>query len=139
MHLEANLYLPKRHYCYKFTTSITTDTFSSPVLLLPVQRPIHLIRKPSVNPPPFDADVPPPPATIPPPAYEERDSGSRRGSVGYGRGLSDNSSNSRSLSLSPLRIDEPSEIEIPLLLDLMLLLMASTLPLQLVTLLLEIY
>ena len=51
-----------------------------------MQRPIHLIRKPSVNPPPFDADVPPPPATIPPPAYEERDSGSRRGSVGYGEG-----------------------------------------------------
>ncbi|KAG8202540.1 hypothetical protein GWM34_02697, partial [Candida africana] len=112
MHLEANLYLPKENAITAINSPQALphpDTFSSPVLLLPVQRPIHLIRKPSVNPPPFDADVPPPPATIPPPAYEERDSGSRRSSVGYGRGLSDNSSNSRSLSLSPLRIDEPSE------------------------------
>ena len=53
--------------------------------------------------------------------------------------LSDNSSNSRSLSLSPLRIDEPSEDRNTTSTRPMLLLMASTLPLQLVTLLLEIY
>lgn len=49
-----------------------------------MQRPIHLLRKPSVAPPPFDADVPPPTVDAPPPpgygeavtdsvqSYEER-------------------------------------------------------------------
>lgn len=111
MHLEANLYQPKENAISAINSPQALphpDTFSSPVILLPVQRPIHLIRKPSVNPPPFDADVPPP-SSIPPPAYEECDPEGRRGSNGYGRDLSVTSDNSRSLSLSPLRIDEPSE------------------------------
>lgn len=33
-------------------------------------RPMHLIRQPSMNPPPFDADVPPPPIITPPPQYD---------------------------------------------------------------------
>ncbi|KAK9451251.1 uncharacterized protein V1518DRAFT_436007 [Limtongia smithiae] len=33
-------------------------------------RPMHLLRKPSMNPPPFDADIPPPPAQTPPPGYD---------------------------------------------------------------------
>ncbi|KAI0455248.1 hypothetical protein F5B21DRAFT_210312 [Xylaria acuta] len=36
----------------------------------PVQRPIHLLRYPSHNPPAFDADYPPPPMLTPPPQYD---------------------------------------------------------------------
>jgi len=36
----------------------------------PVQRPMHLLRYPSYNPPAFDADVPPPPMPTPPPQYD---------------------------------------------------------------------
>ncbi|KAK5627561.1 hypothetical protein RRF57_003277 [Xylaria bambusicola] len=36
----------------------------------PVQRPMHLIRQPSHNPPAFDADDPPPPLLTPPPQYD---------------------------------------------------------------------
>jgi hypothetical protein len=35
-----------------------------------VQRPIHMLRNPSFNPPPFDADEPPPPIATPPPNYD---------------------------------------------------------------------
>lgn len=35
-----------------------------------VQRPIHMLRAPSFNPPPFDADQPPPPIATPPPQYD---------------------------------------------------------------------
>jgi hypothetical protein len=35
-----------------------------------VQRPIHLMRAPSFNPPPFEEDEPPPPMETPPPLYE---------------------------------------------------------------------
>jgi len=35
-----------------------------------VARPLHLIRYPSHNPPPFDYDVAPPPLITPPPKYE---------------------------------------------------------------------
>ncbi|KAK9465928.1 hypothetical protein V1512DRAFT_209740 [Lipomyces arxii] len=34
-------------------------------------RPIHLLRRPSVNPPPFDADTPPPLLVTPPPGYDD--------------------------------------------------------------------
>lgn len=34
------------------------------------QRPIHLMRNPSFNPPAFDADDPPPPLITPPPLYD---------------------------------------------------------------------
>ncbi|KAI9745152.1 MAG: hypothetical protein M1818_001430 [Claussenomyces sp. TS43310] len=35
-----------------------------------VQRPIHMLRTPSFNPPPFDAEEPPPPMPTPPPLYD---------------------------------------------------------------------
>ncbi len=35
-----------------------------------VQRPIHMLRAPSFNPPAFDADEPPPPIATPPPLYD---------------------------------------------------------------------
>ena len=35
-----------------------------------VQRPIHMLRNPSFNPPAFDADEPPPPIATPPPLYD---------------------------------------------------------------------
>ncbi len=35
-----------------------------------VQRPIHMLRNPSYNPPAFDADQPPPPIATPPPLYD---------------------------------------------------------------------
>ncbi|KAK7203491.1 hypothetical protein BZA70DRAFT_259805 [Myxozyma melibiosi] len=34
-------------------------------------RPMHLLRRPSTNPPPFDADVAPPPMITPPPGYDD--------------------------------------------------------------------
>lgn len=36
-----------------------------------VQRPIHLLRAPSFNPPPFDAEDAPPPMVTPPPLYDQ--------------------------------------------------------------------
>ncbi|KAK6203275.1 uncharacterized protein RJT21DRAFT_130074 [Scheffersomyces amazonensis] len=89
MHLEANLYKPKViNQLHSPQAFPHPGTFTSP-LNSPVQRPIHIIRRPSINPPPFDADIAPPPAEeiMPPPAYEAEDP---------------------ALSLSPLRIDEPS-------------------------------
>lgn len=35
------------------------------------QRPMHLLRQPSFNPPAFDADTPPPPLPTPPPLYDQ--------------------------------------------------------------------
>lgn len=35
-----------------------------------VQRPMHLLRAPSFNPPPFEAEEPPPPLPTPPPMYD---------------------------------------------------------------------
>ncbi|KAI9678708.1 MAG: hypothetical protein M1817_005765 [Caeruleum heppii] len=46
-----------------------------------VQRPIHLLRAPSFNPPAFDAELPPPPLITPPPQYDSV--------VGEGEGLAD--------------------------------------------------
>jgi hypothetical protein len=36
-----------------------------------VQRPIHMLRAPSYNPPAFDAEEPPPPMPTPPPLYDQ--------------------------------------------------------------------
>ncbi|KAG8530481.1 uncharacterized protein KY384_004984 [Bacidia gigantensis] len=44
-------------------------------------RPIHLLRNPSFNPPPFDSEEPPPPLMSPPPGYDTL--------VGDGNGLAD--------------------------------------------------
>lgn len=107
MHLEANLYQPKDEANISAINSPQAvphpGTFTSP-LMLPVQRPIHLLRKPSTNPPPFEADSAPPPAL--PPSYEEAESE-------FAENLTIrhhlNTDNSRSLSLSPLRIDEPAQ------------------------------
>src|SRR3954452_8319293 len=35
-----------------------------------LQRPMHILRNPSFNPPGFDADSPPPPLVTPPPQYD---------------------------------------------------------------------
>jgi hypothetical protein len=35
------------------------------------QRPLHMLRQPSYNPPAFDADMPPPPLPTPPPLYDQ--------------------------------------------------------------------
>lgn len=92
MHLGANLYSPSGQSDLTLSPQAVPhpDTFTSPINS-PVQRPIHLLRKPSFNPPNFDADAPPPSILVeqaPPPAYE--DAATYRG---------------RSPSLSPLRID----------------------------------
>ncbi|KAL6454190.1 ALY2 Arrestin-related trafficking adapter 3 [Candida maltosa Xu316] len=105
MHLEANLYQPKDEANISAINSPQAmphpDTFNSP-LASPVQRPIHLLRKPSVNPPPFDPDAPPPMSIVPPPAYEEEESEESRNAR-----PNNFAGNERSLSLSPLRIDDP--------------------------------
>ncbi|KAI9795436.1 MAG: hypothetical protein M1833_007035 [Piccolia ochrophora] len=46
-----------------------------------VQRPIHILRNPSFNPPAFDDEEPPPPMLTPPPQYDSI--------VGEGEGLAD--------------------------------------------------
>ncbi|KAI9837312.1 MAG: hypothetical protein M1819_000386 [Sarea resinae] len=46
-----------------------------------VQRPMHMIRNPSFNPPAFDSEDPPPPLVTPPPQYDSI--------VGEGQGLAD--------------------------------------------------
>lgn len=44
-------------------------------------RPIHLLRNPSFNPPPFDGDEPPPPSMTPPPNYENIVAGDSRNAL----------------------------------------------------------
>ncbi|EGW30496.1 uncharacterized protein SPAPADRAFT_143507, partial [Spathaspora passalidarum NRRL Y-27907] len=60
MHLSANLYHPT-------PDEATIRAMNSPqavphpnIYSSPLVRPIHILRKPSVNPPPFDADISPP-------------------------------------------------------------------------------
>ncbi|CAN3372246.1 hypothetical protein DIURU_004220 [Diutina rugosa] len=92
MHLEANLYKPDAQSVDPALHMSQAQPAFSP-LQTPIQRPIHLLRKPSMNPPPFMADQPPPAIDVPaglPPAYEERDP-----------------------SLSPLRIDESHSQDVP--------------------------
>lgn len=91
MHLDANLYKPKEDssdpHLHSPQALPHPGTFMSP-LSSPLQRPIHVLRNPSFNPPPFNADIAPPELTSElPPAYNEEDP---------------------TLSLSPLRIDDPS-------------------------------
>lgn len=76
MHLDANVYKPN--------PSGSRSQLNSPQAVphigslspvgSPMLRPIHLLRRPSFNPPPFNAETPPPSAEDPPPAYEEEDS-----------------------------------------------------------------
>ena len=89
MHLESNLYAPEQKEDLLSLSPQALphpDTFSPTAL--PVQRPIHLLRKPSYAPPSFDEGAPP--------AYTE--------------------GQNRALSLSPLRIDEGGQMA-PVLLD----------------------
>lgn len=72
MHLESNLYKPKDEG-ESIYHSPQAMPFESPVGS-PIQRPIHLLRKPSINPPTFDLISGPPLMTNPPPEYEEKDS-----------------------------------------------------------------
>ncbi|CAH6718994.1 arrestin-related trafficking adapter 3 [[Candida] jaroonii] len=85
MHLEANLYKPDLNDSRSQLTSpqATPHPGSFSPISSPTMRPIHVLRRPSFNPPPFDADTPPPelPADVPPPAYEEEDSGSNVSSI----------------------------------------------------------
>lgn len=88
MHLESNLYKPDA-MLFDAALQLPQATPAFSPLMTPIQRPIRLLRKPSVNPPPFSADTPPPPMELLglPPAYEERDP-----------------------LLSPLRIDDRSTL-----------------------------
>lgn len=98
MHLDSNLYKPEENQNPNMSSPQAVPhpgTFSpiqsaipgSPSFT-PILRPIHLLRKPSINPPPFGADLSAPGLdSAPPPAYEEEDPG----------------------SLSPLRIDDSAE------------------------------
>ncbi|KAI9890418.1 MAG: hypothetical protein M1814_004204 [Vezdaea aestivalis] len=62
-------------------SSVSSDASSSNNLSRSLPRPIHLLRNPSFNPPPFDADTIPPPLVTPPPQYDTI--------VGEGEGLAD--------------------------------------------------
>lgn len=44
-------------------------------------RPMHLLRAPSFNPPPFEAEEPPPPMITPPPLYENAVNGDSRNAL----------------------------------------------------------
>lgn len=92
-HLESNLYKPdemvpelRSPQAQPFSPALSPQmaalspqltTYRSPPMLSPsmsqIQRPIHLIRRPSINPPPFEADSSPPPCEDQPPAYESLD------------------------------------------------------------------
>lgn len=75
MHLDANLYKPDAQLIDPALHMLQAQPAFLP-LQTPIQRPIHLLRKPLINPPPFMADQPPPAIDVPvglPPAYEERD------------------------------------------------------------------
>jgi hypothetical protein len=52
-------------------------------------RPMHLLRNPSFNPPPFDEEEPPPPLTTPPPNYEHLVAGSQNALADYFARLAD--------------------------------------------------
>jgi hypothetical protein len=52
-------------------------------------RPMHLLRNPSFNPPPFDEDEPPPPLVTPPPNYENLVAGSPNALADYFARLAD--------------------------------------------------
>lgn len=75
-------------------------------------RPMHLLRTPSFNPPPFDEDDPPPPLMTPPPNYDSLISGDpRSGLADYFARLADEvgEDEDQSGSLSP-----NSRMELPL-------------------------
>lgn len=91
MHLEANLYQPNADSIdHNLSASQAKPDTTILPLNSPMQRPIHVVRRPSFNPPTFEAATSPllsggPPLEAgPPPAYEA----------------------SQSLSLSPLRIND---------------------------------
>ncbi|EGW32972.1 uncharacterized protein SPAPADRAFT_49902 [Spathaspora passalidarum NRRL Y-27907] len=69
-HLDANLYSPtKSSTLQSHISSPYMSTFEAP-LGIPF-RAVHLLRNPSFNPPPFDADISPPGIDyLPPPAYD---------------------------------------------------------------------
>lgn len=76
MHLDANIYKPDQNGSRSQLNSpqaVPHIGSLSPVGS-PMLRPIHMLRRPSFNPPPFDADSTPPSVDEPPPAYEEEDS-----------------------------------------------------------------
>ena len=98
MHLDSNLFKPEANQNpimsspqavpHPGTFSPIQPAIQGSPSFTPIPRPIHLLRKPSNNPPPFGADLSAPGLdSAPPPAYEEEDPG----------------------SLSPLRIDDSAE------------------------------
>lgn len=70
MLLDANVYKPNPEDMDPLLHSPQATPYSP--LSTPISRPIHFLRKPSFNPPPFVAgDVPPPIENTLPPAYEQ--------------------------------------------------------------------
>ncbi|MCJ1401206.1 hypothetical protein MMC11_004418 [Xylographa trunciseda] len=73
-----------------------------------VSRPIHLLRVPSFNPPPFNDDDPPPPMVTPPPSYDTLISGDPgSGLADYFARLADDLGDDEDGVTSPSRIDLP--------------------------------
>lgn len=75
MHLGANLFQPEEtpdEVLLHSPQAVPHPGTFSPVNS-PMMRPIHMLRRPSYNPPPFEADVAPPEIDAPPPAYQEDD------------------------------------------------------------------
>ncbi|MCJ1281506.1 hypothetical protein MMC26_000826 [Xylographa opegraphella] len=73
-----------------------------------ISRPIHLLRAPSFNPPPFDEEDPPPPMVTPPPRYETLISGDpQNGLADYFARLADDLGDEEDGVRSPSRIDLP--------------------------------
>lgn len=70
MHLDANLYKPDPENSNHLLHSPQATPYSP--VSAPITRPIHLLRKPSYNPPPFsETNTQPPIANTLPPAYEQ--------------------------------------------------------------------
>ena len=73
-----------------------------------VSRPMHLLRAPSFNPPPFEDEEPPPPLMTPPPNYDDLITGDpRSGLADYFSRLADEIGDEENITRTPSRIDLP--------------------------------
>jgi arrestin-related trafficking adapter 3/6 len=63
MNNSGGLTAPRPAHVHEPTTGVQDPNSGAP-------RPMHLVRNPSFNPPPFDEEEPPPPLMTPPPQYD---------------------------------------------------------------------
>ena len=72
-----------------------------------VIRPMHMLRNPSFNPPPFEDEDPPPPLVTPPPQYDSLVDPTRNGLADYFSRLADEPGSDDEDSMRRTRVDMP--------------------------------